>query len=1182
MLSNDVRFEKVEVRRAAAFRPPGFQVDSLAEGINIIFGPNASGKTTLARSVETLLWPDKPALENAELVARLSYRGEQWHVEVQGARSTRQRDGIPAQDALPLPPSSARDRYYLCLHELLEADNRSFAETIMRESVGGYDVPKAANSLGFTEPNIRSDSLTKAAKNTKTAWHDARQKQEELSHEESRLEELTRKLEEHDDKLKRKSLLEHALRYHATRQAFQAAKAKLEDFPPAMHKLRGDEKDRLQDLRTRRSNAARKRDEAQAIINDSKKEIDASPIPITGLPESLFDTQARRINDLKRLEELQLSLHREFDSAQKRRDASLALIGEGNALSDPGTIDARAIREIHNLALEADKVRGGLQAMRALQDILDGQDTHTSAERVLQALRYLQQWLRSPGPVASTAPEAPSRKSARRVVLICALLIAALGFTLVFLLHVAWCALLLIAGALGWVFWASAPTPLAGAENRRAMFRQEYEKLDITPPRTWNEDAVDERIRELEESHARAVLSDLKSARWKSEQREFDELKAREQKLEHACQALADTLGLSLQEPLKREPADLFWLIKHLQEWQAACADVLAKDAELTTAADQASALRLEIHDALRPFGVLSVDGSAHAHAELETLKRQHSNLRSLLEEVHRAEKDVAAADQELRECDEALEALFLRLDLAIDDDHGLMTLCRQLSSFEENSSDARDKASTFEYEKGRLVAHQGFTEELIEASDSSLSNELNKIEEKLAQRDYLLQERQDIETRIGAAKKSHDVLDKRGAYEDALHTLSSKREKTYAQLIGHHLADFLREETRDRDRPLVFHRANQLFSEITRGRYRLVIEGGDSPQFRAFDEVREIGQNLNELSSGTRVQLLLAVRVAFVEHQERGARLPLILDETLANSDDLRAEAIMEAIERISVSGRQIFYLTAQHDEVAKWRLRLERSTVSSRFIELGSSEGNANYRDIYDDTSLPPAPVMVPPPQGLSHAEYGLRLKVPRRLNPHDPAGAVHLWFLIENTTVLHSVLERGITYWGALKSLQEQGELSINSLTPQLLARIQAGQRALETFTDAWLVGRGKPVTRADLEASGAVSGAFIDEVSERCEELNGDARALLDLLERGDVARFRANKISDLEEFLADRGFLDPRKPLSREELWLRVIGSVSSELDSGVVDDAYLRRLIARATGRDINASKDLPLAEYHG
>ena len=133
------------------------------------------------------------------------------------------------------------------------------------------------------------------------------------------------------------------------------------------------------------------------------------------------------------------------------------------------------------------------------------------------------------------------------------------------------------------------------------------------------------------------------------------------------------------------------------------------------------------------------------------------------------------------------------------------------------------------------------------------------------------------------------------------------------SSITGQLLVDTLKEQMREQNRPKVFKEANRLFNRITKGRYELEIDEKDGPDFRAYDTVEKIGRGLDELSSGTRIQLLMAVRLAFVETQESAVRLPILADELLANSDDVRAQAIIEALTEISREGRQIFYFTAQ-----------------------------------------------------------------------------------------------------------------------------------------------------------------------------------------------------------------------------------------------------------------------------
>jgi len=60
-------FHKINIIRAPGFSPPGFSVEGLKPQINIIYGPNAAGKTTIARALSYLIWPDKMLDRNFSL-----------------------------------------------------------------------------------------------------------------------------------------------------------------------------------------------------------------------------------------------------------------------------------------------------------------------------------------------------------------------------------------------------------------------------------------------------------------------------------------------------------------------------------------------------------------------------------------------------------------------------------------------------------------------------------------------------------------------------------------------------------------------------------------------------------------------------------------------------------------------------------------------------------------------------------------------------------------------------------------------------------------------------------------------------------------------------------------------------------------------------------------------------------
>ena len=94
MTQPDLYFQKIHIRRMPGFPDGGFTIDDLCQGVNIIYGPNASGKTTLSRAIQKLLRPQEPPHESRSLVASLQLNGKAVTIDYDLGRVHCQRDGI--------------------------------------------------------------------------------------------------------------------------------------------------------------------------------------------------------------------------------------------------------------------------------------------------------------------------------------------------------------------------------------------------------------------------------------------------------------------------------------------------------------------------------------------------------------------------------------------------------------------------------------------------------------------------------------------------------------------------------------------------------------------------------------------------------------------------------------------------------------------------------------------------------------------------------------------------------------------------------------------------------------------------------------------------------------------------------------------------------------------------------
>ena len=478
-------------------------------------------------------------------------------------------------------------------------------------------------------------------------------------------------------------------------------------------------------------------------------------------------------------------------------------------------------------------------------------------------------------------------------------------------------------------------------------------------------------------------------------------------------------------------------------------------------------------------------------------------------------------------------EQLFRQLDLdpaAETAEHTLREWCDQLPAYRD-AKHALAKAEAVCESRAQALAHRA---DLLELTAEQLEDRREQAQRQSEPLKALNERIWGIERETSRAKESHDLEAALAKVEACRDELRQQREADVLAVIGHTLADHLIGQQKELARGGVLGRARDLFTRFTHGRYKLQIEPGAEPRFRAVDTALGQGQELSELSSGTRIQLLLAVRVAYIEEHERGCKLPLVFDETLGNSDERRAREIIEAAIEIALSGRQVIYFTAQYDEVLKWRHYCDQQNgIAYHEIDLAAE------RNFGKDERLPAwkyevLQTEIEQPNGDDFLAYGRRLEVPP-LDRRADLGGVHLWYLVEDLEQLHALLAGGINKWGQLENLVEHRQAA--GLTRESLVFQQAAAAAhyLERLLEHWRIGRGRPVDRLALEQSGAITPNFLDDVSDLALELEGDGKALLAELDAGRVKRFRTDSREKLRDWLIDQAYIDEREILTAEAI-----------------------------------------------
>lgn len=1157
-------FKRLEIRRMPGFERQGFTLDHLSPGLNIIYGPNGSGKTTTMKAILRLLSSDGDGA-GVDLYGVVQLDRSSWSVALDSAGHRWQKDGTPAARP-PVPPGAHLAQYRLSLSELLQASElgAEFIARILRETSGGYDVAAAARALGFGEAPAGRQVARDALRQARQRLASCQRAAEVLNTQAEELEQLEAQRQQALRASKLVDQLETIKELLAARSHAQQLERALAGFPPWMERLTGQEAARLDELAEREQQLLREREEAMVLLRTAREEL--ARTAFTGEVPAVHQLNAWRLEcqDIRSLEaELQqaaveLAAAQELQSVEERR------LGDQVDPTKVATIDANQIDRLADLLAAGQALAAQRRELTARLRALPAIDTG-DPETLRRGIALLSEWL---------AVADPGRQAdIRRFMLISLILVvlsvgigierwlAGSGLPAVLLLVLG-----LVTGVAAIPVWRHL---FVRQPRQRGRIESDFNALDLKwSPDRWIPESVAACLERLHRELHQATAAMSAAEQRRTLQEELNRTSQEEADLQQRLEELAHQLGL----PGSAGVRGMTWLVERVKEWQDAAAKTRQAAVALAQGRAELQARLRKLSLELKRFGYQEVSSAAQALGILDDLDRRLHDYQQAWNRLREAEQAMERCRQELERIATQRRRLLNTFDLdpARPGDEAILRQAvaewNRFQQLKQNYLSANERSAALE----RRLQELNVDPALLGITGEQLEDRLQAARRDAGQLEALAKEIGGIEARIADAKKAREISDALAECERAETALRQLYHQAARSSLGALLAERLIAETRDSQRPRVFHRAREIFAEITSGRYRLELDDSTNPHaFRAVDQETGEGLSLSQLSDGTRLQLLMAVRMAFVEVHEDGARLPLLLDEVLANSDDWRAAAVMEAVVAFVRSGRQVFYFTAQYDEVAKWQVLLREQGVDNAIIDLGQIRRRALADQRLLALGAAPEPPAIPAPNDLTYWEYGKLLVVPhwdRFANSEDPVASVHLWHIMEDAGDLYALLQAGVETWGALRNLAETAAgRQWGERLQSAYAKARAGARALTAAWQAWCIGRGRPVDRDVLIASGAISDAFLDRVAALAEEHAGDARGIIDALAAGRVPRFRREAIRQLREYFEDHGYLDSRQPLDEDSIRAYVLFAVQDDLAAGLISRALIERLVLLVT-----------------
>ena len=269
-----------------------------------------------------------------------------------------------------------------------------------------------------------------------------------------------------------------------------------------------------------------------------------------------------------------------------------------------------------------------------------------------------------------------------------------------------------------------------------------------------------------------------------------------------------------------------------------------------------------------------------------------------------RRDQDAGALAALLEECGVASEAE-LRERVA---------LLERRRTLEEAASRARQSLAI-------LTGHGGAADRLVTeiaavADIGAVRDRLAAIRTELdavaASRDVVLQEMGALQRQIETLEASVEMSAARQHHVDLVSRLEAEAEDWSVRRLAVGLMERTRQRYEREHRPGVIRTAEAFLAEWTDGRWvRIVAPLGGAIDGLERADGRQVA--IGGLSRGTQEQLYLALRFGLIEHfADEAEPLPIVMDETLVNFDEARAERTARTIEQLSAR-HQILYFTCR-----------------------------------------------------------------------------------------------------------------------------------------------------------------------------------------------------------------------------------------------------------------------------
>jgi len=605
-----MKLKRLRILRMPGFPDGGPSYEDLADGLNVVVGPNASGKTTTCEAIRGLLWEGHLAGRRPVLIeSTWTDDGPTVRIDLEADNRVFLRNDRPAQPD-GLPPADLARCFTITIDDLFEINDTDRAKKIVHALAGGYDIREIRGRI----TDFRKNQARTAQKQLVDAGRQVRsvqQAHEALRREESDLSALADQARDAKEAGRQLGKIESVRGLNALHETIEGVSRLLEGFPPDMDRLGGRENESLATFRSDIGDAENRLQDALGDIEQQEARQTEVALPEGGIASERLDEQERHLAALKEAERDVRDARGDVAQAEKKRRSALRSLAaiDADRIDAIDTASLDAIETLHRDRQTAHEKRSAVEARLAL--IGEGA-SEGDVEVLAQGMGILREWLEAgPASVHDT-----SAKRNAELVLVLSALLGVTALTIALTVSPWWAALLVPAAAAVVVARRGRANP---PSDRRAERQAAFERTGLDAPDSWSPDAVGRRITDLEHAIARARQAEQRAGERRSLEQQLEQLAADTERLDAQRAELAEQLGL--EADIGTLP--LTDLATNLRAYREA-SEALASAQEDATAADDERAERLgRVNAFLGEYGLEECGAYDTARTAFDGLKKR-------------------------------------------------------------------------------------------------------------------------------------------------------------------------------------------------------------------------------------------------------------------------------------------------------------------------------------------------------------------------------------------------------------------------------------------------------------------------------------------------------------------------------------------------------------------------------